>query len=540
MNEGHKSIAIPCLGVAGLNYPREIAASALFESVALFHAKHPNAIQKFLFVVYESKNMKAFEDAYQKLINPTTEYKVCVKPVTNSEVLADGNGFRFEVYYGDLAKEQMAVIVNSTSIDLQKNANKISEALFGAGGAKLKNACSKLVKDGKRLDNGNVLATTGGDLKCTEVYHVHVPGKASLSAPPTSTEASIMQTAINECLSKAEASKHKSISFPAFNLMAGKFTCKQSGELMFQCMEKFAQTVPKHVKHVKVVIFNQEKYKEFCDSFKQYFTAGASTVVVLKHIPSQDHTPWPVRKTRNNVTFPATTVPQRPTCQKSSAVFHIYGISGLESVALAEKGIKAYFNEMFVKTEVELGELVDLFQASTIGEIFKNAQEENVEIEFERSMKRFILSGEKRAVKIVSGKIEVIKTICFHSTNDLERYEWLAEDMGSDSSSMMKYPDEAMKLIESAYKKKESKIEILLDSIQTVIDLKKMEEYDTVSGIQRKIHRRQKPKEIGRLYTLYAHSKHACTCVLRSVGVVIDTIAYTLCRPSSRMVSTTL
>ena len=63
-SEGASSIAIPSLGVANLNYPAPIAAKILFEEIIQFHARNPNSIKKFHFVIFKKEDYLVFNKEY--------------------------------------------------------------------------------------------------------------------------------------------------------------------------------------------------------------------------------------------------------------------------------------------------------------------------------------------------------------------------------------------------------------------------------------------------------------------------------------------
>ena len=65
---------------------------------------------------------------------------------------------------------QVDVIVNSTSADLQLDKGALSKALSHAGGGQIQQACSHNYPNG--ITVGDVAVTTGGKLKCKEVFHI--------------------------------------------------------------------------------------------------------------------------------------------------------------------------------------------------------------------------------------------------------------------------------------------------------------------------------------------------------------------------------
>ena len=65
---------------------------------------------------------------------------------------------------------QVDAIVNSTDTSLQLDVDPLSRSILKVGGKTLREECQKNAPDGK-LEHGEVVVTSGGQLKCKLVIH---------------------------------------------------------------------------------------------------------------------------------------------------------------------------------------------------------------------------------------------------------------------------------------------------------------------------------------------------------------------------------
>ena len=489
-DHGHKSIAIPCLGVANLGYSPEFSARIMFEEVVSFHYKHPTAITEFCFVVYRKSDEKPFFDEYDRRVKQLAKLSTPSMPTTATGK-PDHGSLKVELFKGNLAREQTAVIVNSTSIDLREDANQISRAIFDFAGNDMRNACSSLVSSGLLLVDGIVIPTSAsGELRCDKVYHVHVPGKEKREAPPTLPEASLMKKVIYNCLEMANNNKHESLSFPAFCLGIGNYTVEESGGLMFEAFEDFIRTSPQHLKTIRIIIHDQQKHDEFLKYFKGYFPNVSTESTGASHAflsPSLS------RKTRSHHASPFANLPQMPLCQKSSIRFKIYSIRK-ETLAIVEKELIKFINETIVSDMVDLGETTTLFGPSDLNKVYELARDNEVEVDVQPELERIIITGEEGAVEKLCNKVQLMKVELSSLINELQFFEWFTEDA---SGLQERYPPEAMRQIEVAYKRHLSAVEITVDNIAVTVNFANWEEFDPKAGLRRGVVRKRKAVEVG-------------------------------------------
>ena len=67
--KGIKSLAIPSLGAANLNYPADRSAQITFEEVMAFRSRYPSAVHSVCFAVYDPEVYRVYSQEYVKAMN---------------------------------------------------------------------------------------------------------------------------------------------------------------------------------------------------------------------------------------------------------------------------------------------------------------------------------------------------------------------------------------------------------------------------------------------------------------------------------------
>ncbi len=485
MDHGHKSIAIPCLGVAGLEYKPELSAHVLFDAVVSFHYKYPTAITQFCFVVFRDSDKKAFFDEYEAKV--TQFAKVTASPQPHHGNKPNFGALNVEIFNGDLAKERTEVIVNSTSLDIKEDANQISKAIFAAAGEDMCYSCRSLVSSGLLLVDGQVIPTNAsGVLRCDKVYHVHVPGKAKRDVPPTSTECSLLKIVVCNCLDLAESTRQGTVSFPAFCLGIGNYTVEQSAGLMFEAFEEFIKTSPpKYLKKIRIVIRNKQLYDEFLQYHNRVILDQESPPIQSNGTSLAEE---PVVTNSLFGNFPSKSL------KKTAICFHLYGIKS-DSIDDTEMKLKVFINEAIVTDMVDLRETMKLFNQDDMKRFHELAIEHSIEVDVQPEFRRIILHGEENGVEKMSNKIQQRQFELQALTNELQIYQWCSMN---PKGSVQIYSQDVMMQIEVAYKRKLNSVSVTIDQTMVRIDLQKMEEYDRTDGTLRgKVERTRRAMEIG-------------------------------------------
>ncbi|XP_063662241.1 protein mono-ADP-ribosyltransferase PARP15 isoform X9 [Pan troglodytes] len=145
----------------------------------------------------------------------------------------------FQVATGDIATEQVDVIVNSTARTFNRKSG-VSKAILEGAGQAVESECAVL----------------GGCLKCKII--IHVPGRKDVRKTVTSV--------LEEC----EQRKYTSVSLPAIGTgNAGKNPITVADNIIDAIADFLSQHSTPSLKTVKVVIFQPELLNVFYDSMKK-------------------------------------------------------------------------------------------------------------------------------------------------------------------------------------------------------------------------------------------------------------------------------
>ena len=132
--------------------------------------------------------------------------------VTNSE---DGIVFEFQVgnvqvyvYKGDLTKVKVDCIVSSASSYLSGSMG-LEKAVLDAAGGQVRQECQTYIQQKRRLSSGEVLVTSGGNLRCKKIIHFSMPDSMSLDGERK------LFSSISGCINAAEKEGLQSIAIPA-------------------------------------------------------------------------------------------------------------------------------------------------------------------------------------------------------------------------------------------------------------------------------------------------------------------------------------
>ncbi|XP_008948745.2 protein mono-ADP-ribosyltransferase PARP15 isoform X3 [Pan paniscus] len=157
----------------------------------------------------------------------------------------------FQVATGDIATEQVDVIVNSTSRTFNRKSG-VSKAILEGAGQAVESECAVLAAQPHR----DFIITPGGCLKCKII--IHVPGRKDVRKTVTSV--------LEEC----EQRKYTSVSLPAIGTgNAGKNPITVADNIIDAIADFLSQHSTPSLKTVKVVIFQPELLNVFYDSMKK-------------------------------------------------------------------------------------------------------------------------------------------------------------------------------------------------------------------------------------------------------------------------------
>ena len=272
---------MPSIGAGNLRYPNDVVARVLMEETASFFQKNQGktSLQLVHFVIFDQKIYNAFQLMYENLSSPTsTNIPSSVAPSSHhSNTSSFGShqrkvrassesacsfplphGLSLELLQGDISDDDSDAIVNTTQENLKLVGFGVSGALLKKGGQALQDACDSAVAKGKTAKEGKVVFTRAtGSLKCKEVFHIAFHGGRNLNKT------------VLLCLELAEKKRFSSISFPAIGTGTFNYPATDAAKAIVDALQKFISSKPKHVKVIRMVVFQAQVYKEFVSAFNK-------------------------------------------------------------------------------------------------------------------------------------------------------------------------------------------------------------------------------------------------------------------------------
>ncbi|KAL3880352.1 hypothetical protein ACJMK2_032596 [Sinanodonta woodiana] len=156
------------------------------------------------------------------------------------------------VKIGELDKEKVDVIVNSTSQKLDLTQGALSKNLLKGAGAVMQQECNTKYPDGIRA--GDVAITSGGALDCKHVFHLFLKNWSSRNAKR------IFENTIRKCLEEADTASMSSIAFPALGTGFLGFPKDEVVQTFLACFKRFSMKYPSSsLTDIRVVLYAKDK-----------------------------------------------------------------------------------------------------------------------------------------------------------------------------------------------------------------------------------------------------------------------------------------
>ncbi|XP_061566313.1 protein mono-ADP-ribosyltransferase PARP14-like isoform X2 [Cololabis saira] len=119
------------------------------------------------------------------------------------------NGLQVLVCQGDITKQYADALVNAANENLDHGGG-VAAALSKAGGPEVQKESKDIVKQNGKIPTGDVVVTTGGNLKCKKLLHAVGP----LGGRSGGREGVLLEKTIKNALTLAETMEFKSIALP--------------------------------------------------------------------------------------------------------------------------------------------------------------------------------------------------------------------------------------------------------------------------------------------------------------------------------------
>lgn len=167
-----------------------------------------------------------------------------------------------EVVKGDITDRKDDAIINAANTEL-KLAGGVAAAIKTKGGDKVEKACKKIIqdRDDKHLEIGDVVITTGGNLK-PKILHAAVMeygGKATAEG---------IKTAVKNIIAEAKKEGLKTLAIPALGAGSGGLTAEESAKATQEALNECTEDL-KAITKITIVVFDEKTQKPFQALFKK-------------------------------------------------------------------------------------------------------------------------------------------------------------------------------------------------------------------------------------------------------------------------------
>ncbi|KAI7804232.1 hypothetical protein IRJ41_002332 [Triplophysa rosa] len=323
------TISFPPVGTGGGGVKSVDAIHAMLKGFEDHLAQNSSTVIKLIYLVIDrddvlqefQKGLKAWtantqserEDSDYSVDEDSTSSDS--EPDTTNPVEAIIGPVKVKVTCGDITKETVDAIVNSTTTSLDLNTG-VSGAILKAAGRTVVNEC----KTKAPQPNDGVVLTKAGNL--TDIRNIiHMVGQTNVKGITTS-----MFNVLKTC----EENHIQSISFPALGTGAGNLAATQVAHAMTEALADFVKESPQHLKCVHIVIFQSKMLPDFQDAIKKLkkISSSACKTKVPPRTPASSKAPqrppFCLAKQTASVSFPVMAVEIYGMSSANAAKVKIY------------------------------------------------------------------------------------------------------------------------------------------------------------------------------------------------------------------------
>ena len=483
------TIAFPALGAGNLNYPQNVVADVMVNTIAAYlKANHTTTyIKTIKLVIFMDNTYVEFDkllssrpsvvgsslvqedpenllpaEIYHRARVPRVPPKSATAYSGAAEVFTAGN-LKVEIMHGDITEDDSDVIVNTTNAKMQLVGSGVAAAILRKGGPEMQTICDAVVSNGFQLQEGKVCDTPStGNLKCKKVFHVVIP----------QDDKQLLSKTIGACLKRAEKLQLNSVAFPAIGTGILGYSLEEAAHGICSSIIAFGQkTNPVNVKRVRIIIFQKEMYQSFIDKFSEiankpgilkrmgnavlsWFTGDGSSEVVDEPLSGSNPSIGPV------------VLPHGPTSvskitERSVLLIQIYA-EDKQKVAKTEERLQRIIEEQFVNEKIN-NELIANLSQNQKDDLLRKAKQKHVQIIFEigADLNYIQLKGDRTDVADLKFDIqEILRQISSVESTKREakllqakvKWQWLNDNCDyEDYDELLNY------YIEEAYQQDKTK-----------------------------------------------------------------------------------
>lgn len=269
MKEAHlkkaKSIVIPGIscGAAANSFPVKKAASIIVRAIKIFFQEYQDSSVTEVYLCDTEMNVvNEFIDALKlefgdhhitRLGSPEAETVSASKRENDQDRVKFGN-INVSLIIGDLSKQRVDVIANTTSKTLDLKTGGVSASLLAVAGQQMQDEIKANYPNG--LTNEHQIAVTSGhNLKCHSVLHVALPSWSGRDE----TSVKALHKNMFRCMTESQERNYTSVAFPAMGTGTLGFPSDVVAKEMFAVVYKFSQDYPQStINDVRVIVYDKD------------------------------------------------------------------------------------------------------------------------------------------------------------------------------------------------------------------------------------------------------------------------------------------
>ncbi|KAM3590283.1 uncharacterized protein V6R79_006976 [Siganus canaliculatus] len=184
------------------------------------------------------------------------------------------DGLQVSVCRGDITKQEVDALVNAASEDLN-HCGGLAAALSQAGGPEIQLESSTLVNNIGKIPAGDVVLTTGGNLKCKKLLHAVGP----VGGRDDGSERVLLRKAVSSALNLCEIMEFQSVAIPCISSGVSGFPAAVCAQAIVSAVREFGSEGGRSLRRV-ILIDNRGEVvsalQEACDRLLQGASAGRS------------------------------------------------------------------------------------------------------------------------------------------------------------------------------------------------------------------------------------------------------------------------
>ncbi|XP_054685117.1 protein mono-ADP-ribosyltransferase PARP14-like [Grus americana] len=390
---GLNSITFPAIGTGGFGFPKTIVSKLMFDVVFKFSSSHTRKTLQdvhFLLNPKDIDNVQAFTTELERRLAESCDAAASQSsfirhvstPLLGGNVMQIGD-IMLQVIGGDITKEDTEVIVNVSNNTFDATSG-VSKAIMDAAGSQVAGECAQHAGQSQ----SGFITTQGGKLLCSKIIHLIHDNN--------------VKSQVSKVLHECELKMYKSVAFPAIGTgQAGQSPAKVADDMLDAIVEFASKRSVKHLKKIKIIIFQTNMLKDFHESMKKRENSDSSTAdswmsLFKSFFWGKKHSP---EKKKAMVLEKKVDL----------ATFHICGESRI-NVDAAE----SWINSLILKEQFEINisdELIEHFDERQIEALADLQRSKHVTIQLENKLSPpyIKISGVSRDVWLVS--VEVQKMI---------------------------------------------------------------------------------------------------------------------------------